>query len=85
MHIHVTFVCEILESTWTIEILITCNGEYTEEIFWAKGRVCLDLSGIPVAFSLLLAFFGHLEGSAIEKVRGISLTLYNIMGKQMTQ
>ena len=54
------------------------NGKYTEDFRQKteterKEACYLTSSRIPVEFSLLLAFLGPLEGSAVEKVRRTSL------------
>ena len=55
-------------------ILVTCNGKYTSKRQRTKRKMLatctLHRVIFQVVFSLLLAF---LEGSAIEKVRGMSL------------
>ena len=78
---HVTCAhARILKSARTNE-MITCNGKYTEDFLGkTETKACnrMKLAALhrvvfQVAFSLLLAFLGPLEGSAVEKVRGMTL------------
>ena len=67
----------ILESARANE-MITCNGKYTEDKTETKACNRKKLAALhrvvfQVAFRLLLAFLGPLEGSAVEKVRGMAL------------
>ena len=56
--------------------LMTCNGKYTEGFSQKRRRIkrkkvaALHQVVFQVVFSLLLAFLGHLQGSAVEKVKG---------------
>ena len=73
MHAHV----RILESACANEV-ITCNGKYTEDFLGKtetkrKKLAALHRVIFQVAFSSLLAFLGPLEGSAVEKVCGMTL------------
>ena len=78
--------------------MITYNGKYTEDLGKMETKACCHVterSSLPyidrvifqVAFSLLLAFLGPLEGSAFEKVCRMSLQYprrKDVTGKQMT-
>ena len=63
-----------------------CNGKYTED-FSQRRRIKREkLTALPrvvfqVVFSLLLASLGPLEGSAVEKVRGMTLQYLRRMSR----